>query len=56
MYTTEVVARDMTFLGGRGNASPGAERGGGGGGSRQDNSMSNFDYGPPPISDDDVPF
>lgn len=53
-YTTEVQAREVTFLGGRGE-------GGGGGGAKRAAPASGggdaggFDYGPPPM-DDDVPF
>lgn len=76
-YTTEIVAQNMTFLGGRGeggggggsggSGGPGGGGGGGpsggpsggkrpsGGGSGGGNEP-DYDYGPPPMSDDDVPF
>ena len=58
-YTTEVQAREITFLGGRGEgATAGSAR------RPQQAANSNepgaadegFDYGPPPMPDDDVPF
>ncbi len=63
-YTTEVQAREITFLGGRGEgapagggnrkaAAPSSGEGGGGGGGGEDQG---YDYGPPPMADDDVPF
>jgi single-strand DNA-binding protein len=56
-YTTEVHAREITFLGGRGD-SDGAPRrsapaGGSQGGGGDD---PGYDYGPPAMTDDDVPF
>lgn len=62
-YTTEIIANQVTFLGGRGEASMG-------GGSRpnrapqssnanppsQSSSGGGYDYGPPPMTEDDVPF
>ncbi|OGQ80647.1 MAG: single-stranded DNA-binding protein [Deltaproteobacteria bacterium RIFOXYA12_FULL_58_15] len=62
-YTTEIQAREITFLGGRegepkrqsgpgdGGDVPSAPMGGGGGGNEP-----GYDYGPPPMTDDDVPF
>ena len=62
-FTTEVVAREVTFLGGRGEAgegkrAPAAEGGGGAdkAGAAPTSDEPGFDYGPPPMSDDDVPF
>ena len=59
-YTTEIVAREITFLGTRGEGAP---AGGGGrakpaaageaGGGTDD---PGYDYGPPPMGDDNVPF
>ena len=49
-YTTEIQAREITFLGGRGD---------GGGGRRTQGAAASsqaYDDGPPPIDDDDVPF
>ena len=45
-YTTEVKAREVVFLGGKGEAKPKPKPEG----------NKEFDYGPPPMSDDDVPF
>ncbi|MEL6545738.1 MAG: single-stranded DNA-binding protein [Myxococcota bacterium] len=71
-YTTEIIANQVTFLGGRGEASPGggggprrSQDGGGFGGSGGGAPSGNgggggngggYDYGPPPMTDDDVPF
>lgn len=71
-YTTEIVANQVTFLGGGGGSSGGGSTGGGGsGGGRSDSGTDRgsasggsgsgsgggaFDYGPPPMTDDDVPF
>ena len=61
-YTTEIVAREVVFLGGRGDApAAGGSTGGDNmGGSSTPSGGSDggghFDYGPPPMSDDDVPF
>lgn len=67
-YTTEIVANQVTFLGGRGEASTSGGRGrdynqsGGGGGydapsgGGGSNDGGGYDYGPPPMTDDDVPF
>lgn len=55
-YTTEIVANQITFLGGRGEgAAPGKRPAGPAtdAGATQD---PGFDYGPPPMGDDDVPF
>ena len=64
-FTTEIQAKELTFLGGRtegasasavGGAAPNAQR-------RPvtqerigNDDGSGFDYGPPPMTDDDVPF
>ena len=55
-YTTEIVTREMTFLGGRGDSA-------GNGNNRPSapspdsaKSEQGYDYGPPPMGDDDVPF
>ena len=59
-FTTEIQAREVTFLGGRGEggdakrAPAAAETGAEKGGSAIEEP--GFDYGPPPMSDDDVPF
>ncbi len=53
-YTTEVQGREVTFLGGRSDASNSNH----GGQAAQNNNggSKDFDYGPPPMDDDDVPF
>jgi single-strand DNA-binding protein len=56
-YTTEIVARDMQMLGGRG----GAAGGGMGGGESRGRPAASEDRGPPPMGDtggfdDDIPF
>jgi single-strand DNA-binding protein len=56
-YTTEIVANQVTFLGGRGER--GRDRDGGVQSSSQSNGQSggnDFDYGPPPLNDDNIPF
>ena len=60
-FTTEVVAREVTFLGGRAEGgegkratAPAAE--GAPEKAEAANAAPGFDYGPPPMSDDDVPF
>jgi single-strand DNA-binding protein len=57
-YTTEIVARDMQMLGGRGGAAGGG--GGGGGESRAPRSSPAEDRAPAPATeeefDDDIPF
>lgn len=70
-YTTEVHAQSITFLGSRGDSAEGGPRqgqaqgaGAAAGGARrsapqqQGGGMDDggFDYGPPPMTDDDVPF
>jgi len=63
-YTTEIVARDMQMLGGRGGASGGggaAMGGGGGGESRPARPAAPEERAPPPADDgggfdDDIPF
>jgi single-strand DNA-binding protein len=59
-FTTEVVAREVTFLGGRGEAGEGkrgpAPEGGTADKPTPTTDEPGFDYGPPPMSDDDVPF
>jgi single-strand DNA-binding protein len=52
-YTTEIQAREVTFLGGRGDSEPRAKSAPAGGGQDVD---PGYDYGPPPMTDDDVPF
>ncbi len=59
-YTTEVQAKEITFLGGRGEGAPAGARkpaaaasAGGEGTGAEDQG---YDYGPPPMADDDVPF
>jgi single-strand DNA-binding protein len=59
-YTTEIVARDMQMLGGRGGAAGGGGGGMGGGESRGRPAASE-DRSPPPMGDtggfdDDIPF
>lgn len=53
-YTTEIVATQITFLGGRGDAPAGPRREAPEG--RAPEGEANFEYGPPPMTDDDVPF
>lgn len=68
-YTTEIVARDVQFLGGGNEGGGGPRRssggggrggsyggGGGGGGSSRSESSGSPDAGPPPFEDDDIPF
>jgi single-strand DNA-binding protein len=61
-YTTEIVAREVVFLGSRGDGAPAARRTEEGApASTAANTGSGaadtgFDYGPPPMGDDDVPF
>ena len=60
-YTTEIVARDMQMLGGRGGAGGGGGTGGGGGESRTSRPAPAEDRGPPSGGDeggfdDDIPF
>lgn len=66
-YTTEIQAREVTFLGGRGeggepvhkkSAGAGADPAGQSSspGTNESPEDSGFDYGPPPMGDDDVPF
>lgn len=62
-YTTEIVARDMQMLGGRGGAGGGGGGGGSGGmsgGERSSRSSAPEERGPPPADDggfdDDIPF
>ncbi|MBI3178226.1 MAG: single-stranded DNA-binding protein [Deltaproteobacteria bacterium] len=57
-YSTEVQAREITFLGGRGEGAgerkpsePGSEAAPAAAGQE-----AGYDYGPPPMNDDDVPF
>lgn len=49
-YMTEIVARDIQFLGGQGGQGGGGGYGGGGGGGGGN------DFGGPPPPDDDIPF
>lgn len=64
-YTTEIVAQNLTFLGGRPGAGTGAEpaaksvngdRSSDRTSQPRPSSDGDFDYGPPPMTDDDVPF
>jgi single-strand DNA-binding protein len=62
-YTTEIIAREMQMLGGRGGAGGGGGGGGGGGEGRAPSRSpaTGEDRGPPPPSsdegfDDDIPF
>ncbi len=67
-WTTEVVANQVTFLGGRDGASGGGARTGGGAGGGMGKARGGEDFGPPPPgmdeptggqgggSDDDIPF
>ncbi|MBI5511824.1 MAG: single-stranded DNA-binding protein [Deltaproteobacteria bacterium] len=59
-FTTEVQAREVTFLGGRGEGGEGkrAPAPGEPAGDKPQATTDEpgFDYGPPPMSDDDVPF
>jgi single-strand DNA-binding protein len=64
-YTTEVQAQTITFLGGRGDgAEPRAKSSGASAAPEagapaaapQKGGDEGYDYGPPPMSDDDVPF
>ena len=61
-YTTEIVANNVQFLGGRGEGGGGGGGGGGRGGSYQGGGGSDFPSGgdqnmdPPPMGDDDIPF
>jgi single-strand DNA-binding protein len=60
-FTTEIQAREITFLGSRGEganvgaraskAAPGAQANG-----EAPAQDTGYDYGPPPMADDDVPF
>lgn len=49
-YMTEIVARDIQFLGGQGG------QGGGGGGYGGGQGGGGNDFGGPPSTDDDIPF
>ena len=53
-YTTEVQGREVTFLGGRSDASNSNH--GGQAAQNKDAGSKDFDYGPPPMDEDDVPF
>lgn len=56
-YTTEIVARDMQMLGGRGDNDFTGGGGGGGGGEMSDAAPSEPAPGPDAgVSDDDIPF
>jgi len=63
-YTTEIQAREITFLGSRGDGggqsggggqSDGGGSSGGGGGGGEGSGPGGYNYDPPPM-DDDVPF
>ena len=53
-YTTEVQGREVTFLGGRSDSNNYA--GNAPSSKGDDGGNKDFDYGPPPMDDDDVPF
>lgn len=73
-FTTEIQAKEITFLGGRGEGAPAGRGGGGGGGGGSGGAgggggrpqqpapaeggggTEDYEYGPPPMADDDVPF
>lgn len=62
-YTTEIIANQVTFLGGRGEASMGsgprtnrAPQSSNANTPSQSPSSGGYDYGPPPMTEDDVPF
>lgn len=62
-YTTEIIANQVTFLGNRADggmpARTPSSRGSTTRGDPQDNAATNtsrYDYGPPPMTEDDVPF
>lgn len=74
-YTTEIVAQNVQFLGGRDGARAQDDAGGqpaaprqqaprpqqaaapqGGGQQQRSGGGDQFNYGPPPLSDDDIPF
>lgn len=52
-YMTEIVARDIQFLGSGGQGGQGGQGGGGGGGGYAGGGN---DFGGPPATDDDIPF
>ena len=53
-YTTEIQGREVTFLGGRSDASN--SNYGDQAAQNKDGGSKDFDYGPPPMDEDDVPF
>ena len=53
-YTTEIQGREVTFLGGRSDASNSND--GDQAAQNKDGGSKDFDYGPPPMDEDDVPF
>jgi single-strand DNA-binding protein len=60
-FTTEIIARDMQMLGGRGGAQGGVGSGGGSGGESRSRPPASDDRGAPPGGgeggfDDDIPF
>lgn len=63
-FTTEIQAKELTFLGGRGEGTSASATGGAPNTQRRPatpersgtDDGSGFDYGPPPMTDDDVPF
>jgi single-strand DNA-binding protein len=57
-YMTEIVARDIQFLGGQGGGQGSGQGGGGGygGGGGGGNYGGGNDFGGPPSTDDDIPF
>lgn len=55
-YMTEIVARDIQFLGGQGGQGGGGGGGGYGGGQGGGGYGGGNDFGGPPSTDDDIPF
>lgn len=62
-FTTEIQAREITFLGGRGEGAPAGRSKpsagtgtGAGTGAEAAGDDAGYEYGPPPMTDDDVPF
>ncbi|MCB2193113.1 MAG: single-stranded DNA-binding protein [Deltaproteobacteria bacterium] len=55
-YMTEIVARDIQFLGGGGGQGGGGGYGGGQGGGGGYGGGGGNDFGGPPSTDDDIPF
>ncbi|MBN1962123.1 MAG: single-stranded DNA-binding protein [Deltaproteobacteria bacterium] len=56
-YTTDIVARELTFLGNRGDGAPAGNRNKASAGTTLNSADDpGYDYGPPPMGDDNVPF